>query len=157
MRRTDREIKGFDEIVNVIKKCDVCRLGFHDGEYPYILPLNFGMQIEDGKIVLYFHGATEGKKYDLIAKNNRASFEMDCSHRLVMDNEEKSCTMEYESVIGHGTVEILSPEEKEEALYILMKHYHQENFEFNKDVMPVTTVFKLTVEECTGKRRMKRR
>lgn len=156
MRRTDREIKSFDEIINVIKKCDVCRLGFNDGEYPYILPLNFGMQIEDGKIALYFHGATEGKKYDLIAKNNKASFEMDCSHRLVMDAEEGSCTMEYESVIGHGTVEILPEEEKYEALCILMKHYHQEEFAFNKDVMPATTVFKLTVEECTGKRRMKK-
>lgn len=154
MRRSDREIKEFDEIVKVIEKCDVCRLGLNDGEYPYIVPLNFGMQIENGKITLYFHGAVEGKKYDLMEKNHKASFEMDCSHQLVMDNEKGNCTMEYESVIGHGTVEILSEEEKENALYILMKHYHQENFEFNKAVMPMTKVFKLTVEECTGKRRM---
>lgn len=156
MRRSDREIKEFDEIVKVIEKCDVCRLGLNDGEYPYIVPLNFGMQIEDGKIVLYFHGAVEGKKYDLIARNHKASFEMDCSHRLVMDYEEKSCTMEYESVIGHGTVEILTEEEKYEALCILMKHYHQEDFEFDRRVMPATTVFKLTVDACTGKKRMKK-
>ena len=157
MRRSDREIKEFDEIVKVIEKCDVCRLGFNDGEYPYILPLNFGMQIENEKIVLYFHGATEGRKYELIAKNHKASFEMDCSHRLVMDNAEKSCTMEYESVMGHGTLEILAEEEKYEVLCILMRHYHQEEFEFNKNIMPATTVFKLTVEEWTGKKRMKNR
>ncbi len=156
MRRSDREIKDFDEIIKVIEKCDVCRLGFNDGEYPYIIPLNFGMQIESGKIVLYFHGATEGKKYDLIAKNNKASFEMDCSHRLVMDDEKGNCTMEYESVMGHGTVEVLQQEEKENGLYLLMKHYHQENFEFNKEIIPVTTVFKMTVEEYTGKKLMKK-
>jgi len=43
--------------------------------------MNFGMQVLEGKITLYFHGATEGKKYELIRKNNKASFEMDCDHR----------------------------------------------------------------------------
>lgn len=156
MRRSDREIKDFDEIVEVIKKCEICRLALNDEEYPYILPLNFGMQLEDGKIVFYFHGATEGKKYDLIARNNKASFEMDCSTKLVTILEDGNCTMEYESVIGQGTVEILPDEEKERALDILMKHYHKEDFPYNKAVIPRTTVFKMTVDTCTGKRRMKR-
>lgn len=40
MRRSDREIKNFDEIIEVIKKCDVCRLAVNDGECPYIVPMN---------------------------------------------------------------------------------------------------------------------
>lgn len=156
MRRNDREIKDFEEIVEVIKKCEVCRLAFQDEEYPYILPLNFGMQLENGKIVFYFHGAAEGKKYDLIARNHKASFEMDCSTRLVTILEDGNCTMEYESVIGYGVIEILPDEEKEHALDILMKHYHKEDFSYNKAVIPRTTVFKMTVDACTGKRRMKR-
>lgn len=55
MRRSDREIKDFDEIIEVINKCDVCRLAINDGDYPYIVPMNFGLNIEDGKVVLYFH------------------------------------------------------------------------------------------------------
>lgn len=156
MRRSDREIKDFEEIVEVIKKCEICRLALNDEEYPYILPLNFGMQLENGKIVFYFHGATEGKKYELIARNNKASFEMDCSTKLVTILEDGNCTMEYESVIGQGTVEILPDEEKERALDILMKHYHKEDFPYNKAVIPRTTVFKMTVDTCTGKKRMKR-
>ncbi len=156
MRRSDREIKDFKELVKVMEKCGVCRLAFNDEEgYPYILPLNFGMEIRDGKVTLYFHGATEGKKYELIKKDNRASFEMDCSHRLVMDEEHGNCTMEYESVIGRGRVEVLPDEEKYDALCILMKHYHQEAFSFNQAIMPNTVVFKLTVEHLTGKARMK--
>lgn len=155
MRRQDREIKNFDEIVKVMEKCEVCRLALNDEEYPYILPLNFGMALEDGKIVLYFHGALEGKKYELIAANNRASFEMDCETRLVTTLEDGNCTMDYESVIGRGKIEMLPEEEKERALGILMGHYHKKDFPYNKAVVPRTGVFKLTVEACTGKRRRK--
>ncbi|MDE7334365.1 MAG: pyridoxamine 5'-phosphate oxidase family protein [Lachnospiraceae bacterium] len=156
MRRRDREITEFEEIIEVMERCEVCRLALNDKEYPYILPLNFGMQVEEGKIVLYFHGAKEGKKYDLIKKNDKASFEMDCSTRLVTILEDGNCTMNYESVIGRGRVEILPENEKERALDILMRHYREENFPYNKAVIPQTTVFKLTVEKCSGKRRMKK-
>lgn len=154
MRRRDREISDFNEIVQVMEKCDVCRLALNDGDYPYILPLNFGMEVEDGQVVLYFHGANVGYKYELIEKDNRASFEMDCSHRLITNDVNMSCTMEYESVIGKGHVEILNEEEKYDALVKLMKHYHKEDFPFNKAVMSVTIVFKMVITEMTGKRRM---
>ena len=62
MRRKDREITEFEEIIDVMERCGVCRLALHDEEYPYIVPLNFGMQVEEGQIVLYFHGAEEGKR-----------------------------------------------------------------------------------------------
>lgn len=45
MRRRDREIKEFDEIVKIIKKCDSLVLGLNDEGYPYLVPLNFGMDI----------------------------------------------------------------------------------------------------------------
>lgn len=155
MRRKDREIKNFEDIIRVMEKCDVCRLALHDEGYPYIVPLNFGMEVSGQKITLYFHGALTGKKYDLIRKDNRVCFEMDCSHSLVMDEENGNCTMAYESVIGRGLVEIMNEEEKYHALCILMKHYHQEDFSFNRAVMPNTAVFRLTVESVTGKSRRK--
>ena len=156
MRRSDREIKDIKDIIKVIEKCEVCRLALNDEGYPYILPLNFGMQVKDSEILLYFHGATEGKKYELIENDNRASFEMDCSHRLVTDITRGSCTMEYESVVGRGHIDIVPDEEKYEALCCLMKHYHKEDFPFNKDVMSRTIVFQLNVEQITGKIRMKK-
>ena len=139
MRRSDREIKDFDEIIKVINKCDVCRLAINDGDYPYIVPMNFGLNIEDGKVVLYFHCASEGKKLELLRKNNKVAFEMDCGHEFILNDEKMSCTMAYESVMGRGQ--------------IIMKQYHSEDFEFGTKVIPVTTVFKMVVEEMTGKRR----
>lgn len=61
MRRNDRKIQNTNDIIQVIKKCDICRLALNDNDYPYILPLNFGMQTENEQIILYFHGANEGK------------------------------------------------------------------------------------------------
>lgn len=155
MRRSDREITEFRDIIAVMEKCDVCRIALNNNGYPYILPLNFGMSVTDDGIELYFHGAMEGTKYELIEKDNRASFEMDCGHRLVTDNEQGNCTMEYKSVIGQGRMEILPDDEKDRALSILMKHYHQEVFPYNKAVVPHTKVFRLVVENVTAKARSK--
>lgn len=154
MRRNDREIKDLYEIIKVLEKCDVCRLAFFDEEYPYILPLNFGLQVEGNQITLYFHGALEGKKYDLMVKNNKVGFEMDCSHRLIASEETKMCTMEYESVIGSGILTMVEEEDKFHALTQIMKQYHKEDFEFNTAVIPRTNVFQLSVKNITGKARM---
>ena len=153
MRRKDREITDFNEIIDIIKKCDVCRIALNDDEYPYVVPLNFGLDVQGNQVFFYFHAAMEGKKLDLIAKDNRATFEMDCDHNFILYEERMSCTMGYESVIGHGTIEIVADEDKYESLKILMRQYHAEDFKFNTDMMKVTTVLKMTVTDMLGKRR----
>lgn len=90
------------------------------------------------------------KKYELIAKDNRASFEMDCMHNLISDRDKGYCIMEYKSVIGNGRIEIVADEEKYNALRIITDHYHTKEFEFNQNAVPHTTVLKLTVELITG-------
>lgn len=154
MRQKNREIKEFNEIIEVMKSCDVCRLALNDGGYPYILPLNFGMEVVDGKLNLYFHSALEGHKVDLIKKDNRASFEMDCRHQLQYFEEKGYCTMSYESVIGRGRIRILDEEEKMDALMKLMDHYHMgKEAYFNPAAIPRTLVYVLEVEKITGKRK----
>ena len=156
MRQKNREITNFNEIVEVIRSCDVCRLALNDDGYPYIVPLNFGLEVTDGTIKLYFHSALEGYKLDLIKKDNRASFEMDCKHQLQYFEEKCYCTMAYESVIGSGRIRILDEEEKTDALMKLMGHYHREieaEVKFNPAAISRTMVYVLTVEEITGKRK----
>ncbi len=153
MRRKDREITDFDEIIGIIRKCDVCRIALYDEGYPYIVPLNFGLEVKGKEIFLYFHCAMQGKKLDLISRDNRAAFEMDCGHKLILNEEQMSCTMAYESVAGHGTIEVVPDQDKLEALKVLMKQYHAQDFEFRTEPMDVTTVLKMTVVAVTGKRR----
>jgi uncharacterized protein len=155
MRRSDREVTDNGDLIDIIRRCEVCRLAISDEPVPYILPLNFGMEIVGEDTVLYFHGANEGKKYELIRKNNRVAFEMDCSHKLVSSPETGSCTMEYESVIGEGFLQFVGDGEKEHAMNVLMKQYHMEDFPINMNVMVRTCVMKLMIHSMTGKIRMK--
>ena len=156
MRRKDREIKEHNEIVEVIRNCDICRLGLVDGEYAYILPLNFGMeQDEEGKVTLYFHSALEGRKTELLKEGLKASFEMDTKHEIEYDEGRGYCTYYFESVMGRGTIHILNDDEKFEALKKLMNHYHPgANAYFNTAAIPRTLVYALEVEEMTGKRKL---
>ena len=156
MRRADREITNFDELIAVMRGCDVCRLALHDEPYPYILPLNFGLEADGGTVRLYFHGADTGTKYDLIARNPNASFEMDRGHGLILDDEHGNCTMTYESVIGQGRITVVPDSGKEHALRVLMAQYRAPDFPFSTAVIPRTTVLCLTVEHMTGKRRVKK-
>ena len=78
---------------------------------------------------------------------------MDCEHNIIMYDERMSCTMGYESVIGHGIVEFVEDENKINALKILMRHYHEEDFKFNEKVVTMTEVFRVKVLDMTGKRR----
>ena len=154
MRRSDREITDFSQLVQVMEQCDVCRLALHDTPYPYILPLNFGMVTAGQQVTLYFHGAKTGQKYTLIEKDPHVSFEMDCHHQLVTDRAACKCAMAYESVIGQGVVQSVMGEEKLVGLTALMRHYHTEaNFCFLPEVVAHTRVFKLVVHTMTGKRR----
>ena len=67
MRRKDREIKDTYGIREIIRECDCCRLAFPDGKSAYIVPLSFGYDEEEN--ALYFHGAAEGKKMDLVRRS----------------------------------------------------------------------------------------
>lgn len=155
MRRKDREITDLDQIVEIMRKCAICRIAFFDKEYPYIVPLNFGLQYKDNSISLFFHGATEGKKIELIKANKKVCFEMDCNHELVTADKACNYSMNYESVIGYGHVDILDADEKRSAMDALMMQYAKGmNFTYGEKELEAVTVFTLTVDSVTGKHRM---
>ena len=67
MRRADRAISGTEEVEEIIRKADVCRLAFANENFPYIVTMNFGYT-NDPEQLIYFHCASEGKKLDMIRK-----------------------------------------------------------------------------------------
>ena len=148
MRKANREVKDRNEIIEIMKRCDVCRLVFNNGDYPYIVPLNFGLDADEEKVIIYFHSALEGTKVEIMKR------EMDCNHELQYDEAKGYCTMAYESVIGRGKIKILSEDEKMEALKKLMAQYHKDKEAyFNPAAIPRTLVYCLEVEEMTAKRK----
>ncbi len=155
MRRKDREVTERNEIIEIMRRCDVCRLAIHDEGYPYIVPLNFGLLVDEESMTLVFHSALEGTKLDLLKIDNRVSFEMDCQHQLQYFEEKGICTMAYESVIGRGRITFLEGEEKFGCLKAIMEQYHhRKDVYFNPATVERTAVYVLQVESVTGKRKL---
>ena len=153
MRRKDREITDRSAMLGILSACDCCRLGLLDERGAYILPLNFGYEEADGKLILYFHSASEGKKIDLIKAQKTASFEMDRKHSLVESEIACGYSFLYQSVMGNGTVELLDDyDEKVHALGVIMSHYsHRQDFCFDKEQVGMVAVIRLTVTDWSCK------
>lgn len=154
MRRRDRELTDRAEVEAVVRAADVCRLAINTGAAPYIVPLNFGYSW-DGPLVLYFHGAAAGRKWELLAKDPRVGFELDVGHELVKGASACDWGMRYGSVIGTGAVRVIEePVEKRAALDAIMAHYGYEGRPEYPDAMTAkTAVFAVDVAECSGKRK----
>ena len=101
MRRSDRELKDMADIVAIAKRETVCTVAFHDESCPYLIPLNYGAEVEEGKLVLYFHGAKEGTKIDKIRENPQVSYCIYGKNSLKI-NYDAACksTTSFESICG---------------------------------------------------------
>lgn len=153
MRRKDREITDFNQIVKIIDECEIVRLGLADGDYPYIVPLNFGYRVMGEQVELYIHGAMAGRKYEMLKKNPHCSFEMDLPLQMDCMVEKKNVTMRYKCVMGKAAAQFLEGEERQRAIddIIMARHEQTQNFVYNKEAVAVTAVIKLVVTEMTAK------
>jgi nitroimidazol reductase NimA-like FMN-containing flavoprotein (pyridoxamine 5'-phosphate oxidase superfamily) len=155
MRRSDREITDIEEKLGIIRRCKVLRLGLAEQNQPYIVPMNFGFDYKDGLLTLYLHGAKEGKKVDILNRNQQVCFEMDGEHSLITGKTPGDYSFAYESIIGFGTGEILEKDdEKTYGLNALMKHQTGEDREYTypEGQLRGVNVFRIRVSSFTGKR-----
>jgi nitroimidazol reductase NimA-like FMN-containing flavoprotein (pyridoxamine 5'-phosphate oxidase superfamily) len=148
MRKKDREIKDREAIDGIIRRCRVCHLAMCDDGQPYIVPLNFGY---DGEF-LYFHAASEGRKIDIIKRNNRVGFEFDILHEIVKAEQACKWGAKYESVIGSGTAAIVDDlGVKKVALKCIMRQYGSDATDFPENVMRKTLILRVQILEISGK------
>lgn len=152
MRKAGREIKKFDELVELLSRCDTIRLGISDAEAPYIVPLSFGYEVLEGKIAVYFHGAKAGRKAELLHSLPRVCIEADLCHGFV-ENGRGGYTCDYESLIGYGCVELLEGEEAEKGIRLLLEHCGIFAEACPADAMAVTAVHRVVLDEISGKHR----
>ena len=48
MRREDREVKDINSIFDILERCTVIRVCLFDSEYPYVIPMTFGAELDNG-------------------------------------------------------------------------------------------------------------
>ena len=153
---TKREYRINDEkqILDILDSAKILHLGLCVDNEPYVVPMNYGYTMEDGKLVLYLHSAVQGKKLDMIRANPRVFFSLDCD-RLPFEGK-VACQygLAYSSVMGKGTARILEDaEEKMRAMSILMKTQTGKDFEFNERLVSIVAVIRIDVAEYAAKHR----
>ncbi len=151
MRKAKREIGDPNAVRAIMEKASVCRIGLSDDGMPYVVPMNFGL----GENCLYLHCAAEGRKLDIIRRNNRVCFEMDLLREVVRGESACGFSARYESVIGFGRAAIVEEAaEKRAALDRIMEHYGAKGpFSYPDETLARTAVIRIDIEEVTGKRR----
>ena len=154
MRRSDRAVTAPDEIRGILERCKVCRLAMWDEVGPYIVPMNFGYALEDGRLTLYFHSAREGRKIRALSASPQVAFEMDGGHELVAGDAPCAYSTNYESITGTGrAVFCQSAEEKIAGLRAIMAHQTGQSFSFTEPMVQNVAVFRVEADAYTAKAR----
>ena len=155
MKRKDRGVTDFQELIKIIEHCDVIRLGLADKDGVYVVPMNFGYEVCGDKLFFYLHSASEGRKIDLMKNCPVIGFELD--GKMEIRPADKACSWgaAFESVIGTGHISFLeTAEQKQHALTSLMKKYGYEGVpDFQPEMIKKIAVIKLEVQAMSGKRR----
>ena len=154
MTRRERQIFDIDKTLEILKKSKVVHIGMVDNDEPYVVPMNYGYTYENEKLTLWLHGATTGRKLDVIRKNPKVFFEMECD--LIPFEGDVACKygLSYSSLMGKGIATIIEDsEEKQKALSLLMKTQVDMDFQFNEKLASVVGIIKIEVSEFTAKHR----
>ena len=154
MTKRERQVTDGSQILHILDTAKILHLGLCSGNMPYVVPMNYGYTMEDGKLVMYLHSAVRGKKLDMIQANPKVFFAIDCD-RMPFEGE-KPCQygLVYSSVMGKGIATIVEDvEEKMKAMSILMKTQTGKDFSFDERLVSIVAVIRIDVEEYTAKHR----
>ncbi len=154
MTKRERQITDPEQISRILDTAKVLHLGLAVDNEPYVVPMNYGWTMEDGKLVLYLHSALRGKKLDMIQANPHVFFELECD--LNPFEGEVACQygLSYSSVMGRGTAQIVEDvEEKKKGLSILMKTQTEKDFSFTDKLVSIVAIIRIDVSEYTAKHR----
>lgn len=149
MQRKEKQIKDTAVIEHILKSNCICRTAFSCGNMPYIIPMNYGY---DGTH-LYLHTAHEGKKMDIIKKNQAVCFEVSDSIKIITSDVACEFTTSFRSVIGYGKIYPLKDaSDKKKALLSIMEQVsNQRDWSFEDSAFEKTEILQINIESVTGK------
>ena len=153
---TKRELQITDEkqIRAILDTAKVVHLGMCVDNEPYVVPMNYGYTMEDGKLVFYLHSAVQGRKLDMLRANPRVFVELDCDREPFEGEKPCQYGLSYSSLMGRGTARIVEDvEEKMQAMTLLMKTQTRKDFTFHERLVSIVAVIRIDVEEFTAKHR----
>lgn len=152
--RREREITDPARILEILERSKIVHVGMVDGDEPYVLPMNYGFTMEDGKLTIYLHGALWGRKLDIIRVNPKISISMECDVEPFEGDIACRYGISYASLLGTGTAVIVEDvEEKKKGLSLLMKTQTGKDFTFSDKMTTMVSVIRIDIAEYTAKHR----
>ena len=154
MTKRELQITDPNQIRRILDTAKVLRLGLAVNNEPYVVPMNYGYILEDGRLTLYLHSAMRGKKLDMIRENPRVFVEMDCG--LTPFEGKKPCQygLSYSSIMARGEARLVEDvAEKMAAMTCLMKTQTGRDFSFDEKLVGMVAVIRVDVAEYTAKHR----
>jgi nitroimidazol reductase NimA-like FMN-containing flavoprotein (pyridoxamine 5'-phosphate oxidase superfamily) len=152
MRRKDRETSREEALLILDHSPWGVLSAVDSNNEPYCIPLSL---VRDGDW-LYFHGAVEGQKIDILRARNKVCIAFVNN----VEYPDDKFTTFYESAVVFGTAEELhDDEEKLHGLRLISERFMPDNMkafdgEINK-YFARTRVWKIHIDEITGKRNKK--
>ena len=154
MTKREFQITDPEQIVRILDAAKVLHLGLAVNNEPYVVPMNYGYTMEEGKLTLYLHSAVKGKKLDMIRSNPNVFFALDCGRTPFEGKVACQYGLSYSSVMGQGTACIVDDvEEKKKAMSVLMKTQTEKDFAFEDRLVSIVAVIRIDVSEYTAKHR----
>lgn len=150
----EKMITDMNEIIRILDESKIVHVGMVDGDEPYVVPMNYGYSLEDGRLTIWLHGSKRGRKLDIIRENPKVFVEMECSLQPFEGDIACKYGLSYYSLMGRGTAEIVEDvEQKKLGLRLLMKAQTGRDFEFEDKMTTIVSVIKVECSEFTAKHR----
>ena len=154
MTKRENRVTDPERILHILDTAKVLHLGLAVDNEPYVVPMNYGYTMEDGKLTLYLHSAVRCRKLDMIQANPRVFFSIDCDRMPFEGRVPCQYGLVYSSVMGRGKATIVEDvEEKKMAMTHLMKTQTGKDFTFEDRLVSIVAVIRIDVEEYTAKHR----
>ena len=154
LTKRENQITDPEQILHILDTAKIVHVGMAVNDEPYVVPMNYGYTMEDGRLTLYLHSAVKGKKLDMLRANPKVFFSIDCDRQPFEGRVPCQYGLVYSSIMGKGTAALVEdPEAKMQAMSILMKTQTGKDFTFNERLVSIVTVIRIDVHEYTAKHR----
>lgn len=125
-------------------------VGTTDNGYAYGVPISYAYDKKTNR--LYFHGATEGQKIEMLEQDKKLTFCVVGATKVLPER----FTTAYESVIVFGSVDLLYAEEdKREAMLAIINKYLPEHKAIGENMLDKSldkiAAYAIKIEHLTGK------
>lgn len=158
VRLQKRECTDKEKIESFLDQAQTGFLGLADGDYPYVVPLNFVRVGES----YYFHGASEGRKLAIMYANPEACLTVSEHYGTMTHPVPAKTDTAYMSVMAFGHMEsVVCGDEALMAMQQLLDKYVPGYYsgplaaahltKYRSSMGSATSVFKLVARQITAK------